>query len=251
MGKYRADLLSFDEDRQVVEFDIGRPKKITGSRIAAIAGLNEYTTEFKVACEIAKLYPGDPPTKYTEAGNVMEPKIRDYVRRNADSFIGKDYGGVVGIKDPVPKEECFYEHFPGKEPFGGMVDGYVTSDGFNAGILEIKTAKTRKGWINEDGTYKVPTNYLLQASLYCELSGLKKITFVVGFPEEDDYDNPDSWEPSESNVLVITVDGFPMKSIMSDAVRWYNKYIKNGVTPPWTEKDKELVDWLLANSSPY
>ncbi len=249
MGKYRADILSFDEDKQIVEFDIGKPKKITGSRIAAIVGMNSYTTPFKVACEIAKLYPGDPPTKYTEAGNIMEPKIRDYLRNNASELIDNEFDGMVSVIDPIPKEECYYEHFPGREPFGGMVDGWIGLDNKKIAVLEIKTANNKEAWF-KDGKETVPENYLLQASLYCELSGLKKIVFIVGFPEMEDYDDPESWEPTEENIIVRVVDAFPMKAMMDEAVRWYNKYIKNGVTPPWTEKDKELVDWLLAKS-PY
>ena len=224
MGKYNADILSFDEDRKVIEFDIGRPRKITGSRIAAILGMNEYTTPFKAACEMVGLWK-EPPSKFTEAGNVMEPKIRGYVRE---------------------ARECGFEHFPGKEPFGGMVDGYVTVDGKRAAVLEIKTASRKDGWFGTDGSPEVPFGYVLQASLYCELSDLDRIVFAAGFPEASDYEDPESWEPCPENTAVRIVSAYPMRAMMEEAVAWYNRYIRRGITPPWTDRDTELVDALLS-----
>ena len=251
MGKWRADIIDFDEERKVVEFDLGTPKKITGSRIAAIVGMNEYTTPFKVACEIAKLWK-EEPTKYTEAGHVIEPVIRDYTRRNLGEYIGDGLGaGTLGVEDPVDPQDCHYEHFPGREPFGGMVDGYVLKNGKRAAILEIKTANKRDAWFDENGDPTVPSNYILQASLYAELAGLTKILFVVGFPEPEDYDHPETWRPTPENTLARFVDSYPMKELMIEARTWYDKYIRHGVTPPWTDADKELVDHLLANSVNY
>ena len=33
---------------------------------------------------------------------------------------------------------------------------------------------------------------------------------------------------------------------MKEAEDWYNEYIKNGYTPEWTDKDKELLKYLRA-----
>ena len=246
MGKYNADITSFDEERKVIEFELGRPRKITGSRIAAILGMNEYTTPFKAACEITGLWK-EPPSKFTVAGSVMEPFIRDYVRARMDSLVGDALGtGTLGIEDPVPPRDCGFEHFPGREPFGGMVDGFVTLNGRHAAVLEIKTANKKASWFDENGEPQVPFNYVLQASLYCELAGLPKIVFAVGFPEPEDYEAPDGWSPNEDNSMVLTVNAYPMRSMMDEAAAWYNRYIVNGITPPWTEKDTELVETLLS-----
>ena len=122
MGMYKPDVEDVDDDRRIIRFSLGKPKKITGSRIAAIVGQNEYTSEFKVAFDIAKLYT-DPPTPFTIAGDVMEPKIREYIRQHSSEYIGDALGkGKLDVIDPVPKEECYYEHFPDAAPFGGMVD---------------------------------------------------------------------------------------------------------------------------------
>lgn len=68
-----------DDERTVVFDQWGKRKKITGTRMGAILGKSRFSTPFKVALEIARIYPGDPPNKYTEAGNAIEPIIRRYV----------------------------------------------------------------------------------------------------------------------------------------------------------------------------
>lgn len=246
---YRKKIdVDIDEDSRVVRFEGVKPKKITGSRIASILGMNEYTTPFKVACDMARLY-SEPPSKYTEAGEAMEPKIRDYVRARSSELIGDSLGGgELDVIDPVPKEQCFYEHFPNAAPFGGMVDGYVDLDGEHIAVLEIKTASDKSKWFGGNGEPIVPTGYLMQTSLYCDLSKLDRIVFAVGFPEPEDYDSPEEWIPSEDNVIVRIVKPLPMRQFKADALAWYNKYVKRGVTPPWTDKDLELVEMLLEDS---
>ncbi|MBO7409509.1 MAG: YqaJ viral recombinase family protein [Candidatus Methanomethylophilaceae archaeon] len=241
-----AEVEDVDDDRRIVRFVPHKPKKITGSRIAAIVGQNEYASEFKVACDIIGLY-REPETKFTIAGNVMEPKIREYLRRNADRYIGTALGeGKLDVIDPVPKEECGYEHFPNAAPFGGMVDGWVDLDGKHTAVLEIKTASDREKWFDGEKEI-VPSNYVMQTSLYCDLSGLDRIVFAVAFPEEPDYDDPESWEPNEDNVIVRVVEPVPMKDYKSQALAWYDKYIKKGITPPWTMDDTFIVDDILKN----
>ena len=242
----------FDEEKRVIEFSIGRPKKITGSRIASILGLNDYSTPFKAACEIAKLYKGDEPTKYTEAGEIVEPKIRNYVRINAEKLFKNSYFKTVpGIEDPIPKEKCYFEHFPNNEPFGGMVDGYVLENGKKAAILEIKSSKSRTTWFDENGNEIVPPTYVFQASLYAKLANLSKIVFAIGFLEDRDYDNPYDWVPNENNTVVRIVDPIDMTVPMQEAVEWYNKYILGGITPQWTNEDLELVEKLIQHGTIY
>ena len=53
------NLVEIDEEEHVVYFDTPKLKKITGHRIGAIFGMSEFSTPFKVACELAGLYPGN------------------------------------------------------------------------------------------------------------------------------------------------------------------------------------------------
>mgnify|MGYP003291594777 FL=1 len=59
-----------------------KPKKITGTRLAAILGYNKWSTPFEAWCAITRTY--EKPfedTIYTNAGKVIEPKITAYLRR--------------------------------------------------------------------------------------------------------------------------------------------------------------------------
>lgn len=89
-----------------------------------------------------------------------------------------------------------------------------------------------------------PPDYLLQAGLYAELSGLDEIIFAVGFLEEDDYQRPSFWVPSESNCYLVHVKKPDMSAPMTEAMEWYRTYIEKGETPEWTDQDEELVKWL-------
>ena len=242
----RAEIEDIDNFRRVIDFQLTyRPKKITGSRIAAIVGQNEYASEFKVACDIIGLY-SEPSNKYTDAGNAIEPKIRQYLRENRDRYIGTSLGnGKLDVLDPIPAKECNFEHFPQAAPFGGMVDGWVDIDGKHAAVLEIKTAGRRDDWFDGNGGEIAPPNYILQTSLYCDLSGLDEIVFAVGFLEESDYDHPDKWEPNDGNFIVRTVKPVPMGEYKKQALEWYNRYIMRGVTPQWNDCDKAVLDQIL------
>ncbi len=103
----------------------------------------------------------------------------------------------VQVEEPVAADKCGYDHFHDNELFGGLVDGYINVNGKHTAILEIKTASSRDRWLDDEGKVTVaPPDYLLQAGLYAELSGLDEIVFAVGFLEEDDYDRPAFWVPT-------------------------------------------------------
>ena len=249
----RAAIISIDDQDRVVEFDTYKLKKITGTRVAPILGMSEHATPFKVACELAGLYPGDKANKYIDAGNILEPVIRDYVSKDCDGLIRAPLsvpdGESIDIEEPVAKELCGYDHFHNEKVFGGMVDGYVRIDGKRSAILEIKTASDRTKWLDSDGGYtQVPMAYMLQASLYARLSNLDRIVFVVGFLEDPDYDRPAQWVPSPSNTFVVVKDRLEMDEYMDRCTAWYDEYMKGGYTPQWSdsEDDQTVLKYLKA-----
>lgn len=241
------NLIDIDEEERVVYFDTPKLKKITGHRIGAIFGKSDFSTPFKVACELAGLYPGDKANKYIDAGNAIEPILRKWTRANISdiaSLLGME--GSMGVEEPAPAERCQYDHFHTEKVFGGMVDGYITCDNKRSAILEIKTASDRTKWQDENGDYTVvPESYMMQASLYAQLSNLNKIVFVVGFLEEENYRMPSKWIPTPENTLVLVVDKLDMKPIMDKAEAWYNELKSTYCTPEWTEKDEEVVKYIL------
>ena len=247
----RINIVDIDEDERTVVFDLYRSKKITGTRVGAILGQNEFTSPFKVACEMAGLYPGDKDNKYLEAGNVCEPIIRKYVRTKCIESIAEDLGLQDGkvpvIEEPVDREQCGYDHFHNNKVFGGLVDGYVSVDGRRTAVLEIKTASDRTKWLDEEGNVtQVPKSYMLQASLYAELSNLDKIVFAVSFLNEEDYDRPRFWTANEENTHLLVVDKLDMEEPMRECEAWYKEYILGGYTPEWSdsESDQEVLKYL-------
>jgi len=245
----RQNVTEINDDEKVVFFEIwGRKKKITGTKMGAILGCSRFSTPFKVALEIARVYPGDPPNKYIDAGNAIEHIIRNYVRDNVEAvsaLLALPEGQHAVVEDPVPNETCGYDHFHDNKVFGGLVDGYINVGGKHRAILEIKTASSRERWMDEEGNIAhAPEDYLLQAGLYAELSGVDEIIFAVGFLEEQDYARAAFWKPTPENCYFVHVKKPDMSGPMSEAEAWYHKYIDMGETPAWTDADQELVDWL-------
>ena len=76
----RANIVEIDDDERIVAFDLYRKKKISGTKLGPILGMSDLSTPFKVALELAGIYPGDKANKYIDAGNILEPVIRSYVR---------------------------------------------------------------------------------------------------------------------------------------------------------------------------
>ena len=249
----RAGIVDIDEDERTVIFDTYKLKKITGTRVAPILGLSEFATPFKVACELAGLYPGDKANKYIDAGNILEPVLREYIGTHCNAMLRGPLsipeGSKAAIEEPVPKEQCGYDHFHSNKVFGGMVDGYVQIDGRRDTILEIKTASDRSKWLDSEGGYtNVPMSYMLQASLYAELSNLDRIVFLVGFLEEADYDRPKQWVPDDSNTYIVVKEKLDMAGYMADCEAWYNEYMKGGYTPEWSDSkdDQAVLKYLKA-----
>jgi len=247
-GRYRVE--EIDDDNKVVYFDPFQIKKITGTRLAPILGKGDFQTPFSVALDLAGIYREDTKTKYIEAGNILEPVLRSYLKKNVSlltPLLGLPDGSKAVIEEPVPGEKCGYDHFHNENVFGGLVDGYVTVDGKRNSILEIKTSGERGKWLDENGEYtNVTEQYMLQASLYAELSGLDRIIFVVGFLDDADYDRPKFWTPNENNTKIIVKKKLDMVPHMKEATEWYKEYMKNGQTPEWTDADKDLVKYLKA-----
>lgn len=248
----RAGIVDIDEDERTVVFDAYRLKKITGTRVAPILGMSEFSSPFKVACEMAGLYPGDKANKYIDAGNILEPVLRKYLADGCQAMLQGPLSlgdSRAAVEEPVEKELCGYDHFHNNRVFGGLVDGYIVIDGRRGAILEIKTASDRSKWEDGEGGYtNVPFGYMLQASLYATLSNLDRIVFLVGFLEEPDYDRPKQWVPTPENTYVVVKDRLDMTEYMDRCVAWYDEYMKGGYTPEWSdsEEDQAVLRYLKA-----
>lgn len=174
-----------------------KPKKITGTRFAAIMGKNTWNTPFKTWCEITRTY--EEPfedTVYTIAGKTIEPKQAEYMRR---AYF------MTGLKTPTDIfgenyfKRTFGDFFKDEPIFGGMWD-YLLYDesGKPTTVLEMKTTKRSEDWEND-----IPEYYALQAALYAYLLGVDSVMMVASFLEDKDYKAPEAFVPSSENTIVI------------------------------------------------
>lgn len=224
-----------------------KPKKITGTRFAAIMGKNAWNTPFKTWCEITRTY--EEPfedTIYTIAGKTIEPKQAEYMRR---AYF------MTGLKTPTDifGENYFQKtwgDFFGDVPiFGGMWD-YLLYDesGKPTTVLEMKTTKRSEDWEND-----IPEYYALQAALYAYLLGVDSVMMVASFLEDKDYKSPEAFVPSSSNTIVIPFkvsERYPeFDKLIKKAKKWWKSCVESGVSPMYDEKkDADILKELRTNT---
>ena len=131
-----------------------KPKKITGTRLGAILGVNPWVKPFQAWCQITRTY--EPPfeeTKYTRAGKVIEAKQIQFLK---DAYYMTD---IVTPRD-IWGEDYFQKtwgDFYKNEPiFGGSWDAKRTEA---KAIIECKTTKRVEDWKEDNPEY-----YALQSS---------------------------------------------------------------------------------------
>ncbi|QIK57794.1 YqaJ-like viral recombinase [Erysipelothrix sp. HDW6A] len=223
---------------------LGRVKKVTGTRLAAILGLNNWNTPFATWCDMTKVY--SPPfedTIYTIAGKVIEPKIINFLRRTikvGKVIDGEEYWG----KDFMKRR---FDYYPENKIFGGMWDALIVSEktGKPRGVIEIKTTKRAEDW-QED----IPLYYKIQAMLYAHLLGVKNILFAVAFLSDDIYDDPSLFIASEETVKIISfrLDDDEINQYILLAEKWHKEHIEGKVSPDFDEKkDAEILKILRTN----
>lgn len=224
-----------------------KPKKITGTRFAAIMGKNTWNTPFKTWCEITRTY--EEPfedTIYTIAGKAIEPKQAEYMRR---AYF------MTGLKTPTDIfgenyfKRTFGDFFKDEPIFGGMWD-YLLYDesGKPTTVLEMKTTKRSEDWEND-----IPEYYALQAALYAYLLGVDSVMMVVSFLEDKDYKAPEAFVPSSKNTIVIPFkvsERYPdFDKLIKKAEKWWKSYVEGGVSPTFDEKkDADILKVLRTNT---
>lgn len=241
-------------------------KKLTGTRLGAILGLNPFQTPFQAWCEITKTY--QEPFKdsiYTVAGKIIEPLQRKFIEDN-------DF--VVGMKSPsdIFGADFFastYGDFYHDEPvFGGMWDSleYDLETNKPIRVFEYKTTKRSEDWLND-----TPIYYKAQAFLYAYLLGVTDVSIVCTFLEDKDYPTEridGTFDTSKTEKFVCTTDNtirrdyniledkflingeeFTIEELVKGALEWWNTYVETGISPQFDEKkDKDILDVLRKNN---
>lgn len=238
-------------------------KKITGSKLSAVLGKNSFQSPFKIWLVITNLWEEKMDPLY-QAGNVIEPKIRDYVATT--------FGYNFIVHNPINvKWNVFSKD---STVFGGIPDGELCDQnqqriiGDDGLILEIKTAsrnsfqwkqtetglavvrdenglpvtKEENGGLRKWGgpnNWKIPIDYRLQLALYLYLRKQSHGMFAFTFLENDDYIHPEKFVATKDNIHIVkfNIDVDKLGPVFSQAEAWYNKYVKTGISPQITAED--------------
>lgn len=227
------------------------PKKITATRFSKVLGCNHWGDEFQAWCEIMRV--AEPPfegNKYTNAGQIIEPKLIDFCKDIVSPYIvaPKEY------YDTVPAN---FDFFGDNELFGGMWDALAfwvpnAKDGDGnvpCAVIECKTTSRPQDW--ERG---VPEHYKAQGLLYAYLLGVNDVYFPVAFLTPKDYDQPEGFVCDESNTRVYHItredkiacfDGvlLTIDEAIEFASNWWKEFVDTNVSPEFdVKKDKEYLD---------
>lgn len=224
-----------------------KPKKLTGTRFATILGLNPWSTDFEVWCEITRTYQKPfEDTIYTLAGKAIEPKQADYMKKSMfmtnlitpTDIYGADYFNRT-------RGDFFYD----KKVFGGMWDYLlVDKDAKPATVLEMKTTKRAEDW-EED----IPEYYALQAALYAYLLDIDEVIMVCSFLSAKDYEKPNEFIPSINNTITRQFklsERYPdFDKYIKKALKWWDNHVVQGISPEYNgKKDAEILKALRTNT---
>ena len=237
-----------------------KPKKITGTHFPTIIGVNPFATDFEVWCRCTRTY--EIPfegNKYTNAGQIIEPKVFDFLRTSMG------FGNRVVTPEDVYGKDHFKktwgDFYPKLPIFGGMWDALINDDKGNIEyVVEIKTVQVdgRSGSLEDrwkDG--EAPHYQALQASLYAYLLGVDKVMMVAVALEDKkgDYEHPEQVIPSYAKGNVY-IDEFRVSErypnfamLIEKATAWWNAYVLTGTSPEFDEKkDADILKALRTNS---
>lgn len=235
------------ESKQLKIIPPKRPKKVTGTRFAAIMGLNAWNTPFKTWCEITRTY--EEPfeeTIYTAAGKTIEPKQAEYMKK---AYFMTNIVSPTDVYGENYFQKTFGDFFKDEPVFGGMWD-YLLCDenGKPTTVLEMKTTKRSEDWEND-----IPEYYALQAALYAYLLGVDSVIMVASFLEDKDYKNPEAFVPSTKNTIIVPFklsERYPnFNKYVKKAEKWWKTCVEGGVSPVFDEKkDADILKVLRTNT---
>jgi hypothetical protein len=160
-----------------------RDKYLGGSDIPCIMGLSPFKTRYQLLCEKAGLWTDDfQGNAYTEFGNIMEQKIRDY------------------INSTMPFNAQFEE--------GKVINGDIRchTDGFNGHcVLEIKTTSQVYATAEEH------KRYLVQLLLYMQENHVENGLLAV-YLRDNTFDT--DFDPAKLSVFEVTLQDY--QSLMGE-----------------------------------
>lgn len=219
--------------------------RISGTMMAGILGCSPWSSEFTVACELLGLGVEDISDKpAVRTGQALEGRIIEYAGK-----AHPDLGTFVPAEEIFGAREGAHADWAPDfedEDFTGHVDGIVIGPDGRDCVLEIKTSANDKAW--EDG---VPEYYFWQVALYDRFVARRGFAYVVrGKVDQQAYADPESWEPSDDNVVMYRLELDPEK--VEEGVRRAKEWresLKESLTTPVPDMsrpaDRCLADHLM------
>ena len=240
--------MKWNDDGTITITPPARPKKCTGTRFAAIMGLNAWTTPFNAWCAITRTY--EEPfedTIYTLAGKAIEPKQAEYMK---EKYFWKKLVTPTDVYGEDYFKKTWGDFFKDEPIFGGMWDYLMKGEDGKTieAVLEMKTTKRAEDWQND-----VPEYYALQAALYAYLYGVDDVIMVASFLDEKDYKDPAAYQPTASNTITVEFKVSERYPDFADKVaaveQWWADYVDTGISPEYDEKkDAEILAALRTNT---
>lgn len=239
--------MKWNDDGTITITPPARPKKCTGTRFAAIMGLNAWTTPFNAWCSITRTY--EEPfedTIYTLAGKAIEPKQAEYMR---EKYFWKKLVTPTDVYGEDYFKKTWGDFFKDEPIFGGMWDYlFVDKNGKPTTVMEMKTTKRAEDWLED-----VPEYYALQAALYAYLLGVDDVIMVCTILGDKDYDHPENFNVTQDNTFERSFkvsERYPnMAKTIKKVEAWWKKHVEGGVSPKYDEKkDADILKVLRANS---
>ncbi len=243
-------------------------KKITGTRFSAILGCNKFQTPFKTWCQMVNIYIEKMDSTLSTVGQIIEPKIRDYVSQlfrvnfcsynpaavKWDVFANIDdvFGGIPD-GEPIDNNGnlIYKDNYPMLEIKTSSIDKFVYEkvDGClqmqkdTNGLPLVKIAGAKKAeWFDSHGQILISNEYKFQLALYLYLRKINYGLFAIAFLETKDYVFPTKFIPTSSNVFMVKFclkNGIQsIQTYIDNARDWYKDHIKTGISPKLTESDK-------------
>ena len=239
--------MKWNENNTISITPPAKPKKCTGTRFAAIMGLNAWTTPFNAWCAITRTY--EEPfedTIYTLAGKAIEPKQADYMK---EKYFWKNLTTPTNVYGADYFKKTWGDFFKDEPIFGGMWDYLFTDkNGKPTTVLEMKTTKRSEDWLED-----IPEYYALQAALYAWLLGVDDVIMVCTVLEDKDYQNPEAFIVTPDNTFERSFkvsERYPnMAKTIKKVEKWWKEHVEGGVSPKYDEKkDAEILKVLRANN---
>lgn len=243
--------------------NVNKFKKITGSRFASILGQSEFVSPAKVWAMMVNIYFEPMEELFANAGNVIEPKIKDwvcqqtkinYIQYNPSKVgfdIFKDNKIFGGIPDGEPVDEqgkLLYPQAPILEIKTSSIDSFVFRKNKNLfelvkdenGAPKVKNkGEKRQKWFSSTNEIIIPKEYKFQLGLYCYLRNVSKGIFAICFLETNDYLHPEKCSIDEREKILVDFDVNlkEFRKSIDYANDWYETFIKKGISPKLSDAD--------------